>query len=61
MGILEEITFTSNTCFKGCWHTTKEDGMEQMSVQKQDMLSSTILTIHRNSFHGFYTAYFYIK
>jgi hypothetical protein len=34
MGILEEITFTSNTCFKGCWHTTKEDEMEQMSVQK---------------------------
>jgi hypothetical protein len=23
MGIMEEITFTSNTCFKGYWQTTR--------------------------------------
>lgn len=31
-----------------------------MSMQKGDVLSATILTIHWTSFHGFNIAYFYI-
>jgi hypothetical protein len=57
MGILEGITFTSNPCFKGCWHTKEKDGRESMGMQK----GYTILTIQWNSFYGFNTAYFYIS